>query len=81
MTQLVLSQIQWGPITNKHAQPMQLKYFSLLNSLIIDRRGATSTTIDTSQRLSSASSPHYVQMEIQDTPIQIDTSENYTAHD
>ena len=31
--------------------------------------GATSSTIDTSQRVSSASSPHNVQMEIQDNPI------------
>ena len=42
---------------------------------------ATSTITDTSQRVSSASSPHNVQMEIQDTPIYLDTSENYTTHD
>ena len=42
---------------------------------------ATSTTIDISQRVSSASSPHNVQMEIQDTPIYLDTRENYTNHD
>ena len=41
--------------------------------------GATSTTIDTSQRVSSASSPHNVQMEIKDTPIYLDTREIYTT--
>ena len=35
--------------------------------------GATSTTIDTSQRVSLASSPHNVQKEIQDTPNYLDT--------
>ena len=44
-------------------------------------RGATSTTIDTSQSVSSAPSPHNVQMEIQDTPIYLDARENYTTHD
>ena len=44
-------------------------------------RGATSTTIDTSQSVSSAPSPHNVQMEIQDTPIYLDTRENYTTRD
>ena len=39
------------------------------------RGEATSTTIDTSQRVSSAFSPHDVQMEIQDTPIYLDTRE------
>ena len=43
--------------------------------------GATSTTIDTSQIVSSASSPHKLQMEIQDTQIYLDTRENYTTHD
>ena len=42
--------------------------------------GATSTTIHTSQRVSSASSPLNVQMEIQYTPIYLDTRENYTTH-
>ena len=43
--------------------------------------GATSTTIDNSQRVSSGSSPHNMQMEIQDTPIYLDTRGNYTFHD
>ena len=44
-------------------------------------RGATSTTIDSSHRVSSASSPHNMQMEIQEIPIYLDTRENYTTHD
>ena len=40
----------------------------------------TSTTIHTSQKVSSASSPLNVQMEIQYTPIYLDTRENYTSH-
>ena len=40
-----------------------------------------STTIDSSQKVSSASSPHNVQMEIQDTPIYLDTREKHTYHD
>ena len=42
--------------------------------------GATSTITDTPQRVSSASSPHNVQMVIQDTPIYLVTRENYTSH-
>ena len=47
----------------------------------ITDKGANSATIDTSQRAFSASSPHSVQMEIQDTPIYLDTRECYTTHD
>ena len=43
--------------------------------------GATSTTVDTSLRVSSASGPHTVQMEIQDTLIYLNTRESYTTHD
>ena len=43
--------------------------------------GATSTTIDYSQGVFSPSSPHNVQMVIQDTPIYLDTQEKYTNHD
>ena len=42
---------------------------------------AASTTIDTSLRVSSASSSHNVQMEIQDIPIYLDTRENYLTDD
>ena len=41
--------------------------------------GVTSTTIDTSQKVSPASSPHNRQMEIQDTPINLVTLKNYTT--
>ena len=53
----------------------------ILEQTLLTTGGATSTTIGTSQRVSSASSPHKVQMEIQDTPIYLDTRENYTTHD
>ena len=44
-------------------------------------REATSTSIDTSQRVSSASIPHNVEVEIQDTPFYLDPRKNYTTHD
>ena len=44
-------------------------------------RGASYTSIDTSQRVSAASIPHNVQVEIQDTPFYSDPRENYTTHD
>ena len=47
---------------------------------LTQRGGATSITIDTSQKVSSAYSPHNVQMEVQDTPIYLDTCENKSTH-
>ena len=43
--------------------------------------GATSTTIDSSLKVSSVSTPHNVQMQTQDTPIYLDTREKHTSHD
>ena len=81
MIQWELSQIQWG--VNK-AQTKSTDAHEVLPTLeqpLSPTGGATSTTVDTSQRVSSASSPHNGQMEIQDTPIYLDTREYYTTHD
>ena len=81
MIQLGLSQNQWGVNTAQTSATDANEVLPAIEQPLSPTGGATSTTIDTSQRVSPASSPHNVQMEIQDTPIYLDTRETSTTHD
>ncbi|XP_063710927.1 uncharacterized protein LOC134839344 isoform X2 [Symsagittifera roscoffensis] len=56
------------------------KFLPTLEQLLSSTGGSTSSHIDTSQRESSASSPHIVQMEVQSTAIYLHPRPNYPTH-